>query len=438
VDISTFAPAVRDQIETARREVLASPSVADANGRLGMLYHVYRLDAQALTCYQRARILDASDPRWHYYPAVIALRTSRPEEAADGFRAAQKLAPRLTVLRLRLAEALAGAKRFDEATDAYKLVLTSGDALADAHVGLGRLLESRGKFDEALGHFSQACELSPGSKPARFAFAQLLRRQGKLAEAETQLSFHRSASDADPAPEDPFRRELIFLDISSSGFINRSVAYDKSGRVDLAIGELLNCLARHPGNINAQVNLISLYGRNGKYAEAEQFYRAVIAAKPAEPNAHFYWANTLAAQGRFADAAKAIALTLATNHEYPAAASLQGDLLAAIGSTVDAEASYRNALRVRPDDPVASLGLGLILARRGHSSEALPLLESGRLARGSASIRACQGLYDVYLKLGRKVQLPALLKQCMPVFALDASPAQKHWLEERLAQRTEK
>lgn len=435
VDSSAFSPAVREQIQLARQVAETNPADGDAAGRLGMLYHVYQLDSPAIVCYRRAHSLDPRNPRWPHFHGLIALRQSRFPEAVDFFRAVVQLAPTLPAPRLHLAEALAGDGKREDAVRLYREMIQSAQALPYAHLGLGRLLAAQGQVDAAIVELRQACSLAPGFKEARFALAQALRRQGDAAGAEEHLALHRSGGNLAPPLDDAYRQELLLLDRSSLGYINRSVAYDQAGQLRLAIEELRSCLVRHPGNTNAQVNLISLYARTGDFSAAEASYRQAIAAKPDEPNAHFYWANTLAAQGRLAEAVPAVEKTLALSPEFPRAATLLGDLLLSLGRAEAAEIRYREALRRQPADPVASLGLGRILARRGASAEALSLLEAARAAPGHAAVRAIQELDTVYGRLGLDDKRFASLERAEPVFLSHGTPDENRWLRERLGQR---
>ncbi len=430
MDLSQFAGPVREQVEEARRQAETALEQASPTGRLGMIYHTYRLDAQALVCYERARGVDAGNPRWHYFPGLIALRQADAVTALNHFRAAVKLAPHHLPLKLRLAEAYIAANQAEQAKKIYEQVIESGEALPYAHLGLGRLLESQTKLNEAEVELQLAVNIAPRYREARFALAQVLRRQGKGAAAEAALALHGSLGDEAPPIEDQFRDELLLLDISSLGLINRAAAYDATGQLDRAIEELLDCLRLYPGNVGAHSNLISLYARTGKFQQAEAAYRAVMRIRPTEPHALFNWANTLAAQNRFQEAVDVLRQTQTLSPDYPGAATLLGDLLSALGQRSQAEAQYRQALRLRPADPVANLGLGVILAQ-SRPAEALPHLRAGLRAPGASVLRAYRGLDDVFARLKMPAERRENLEMAHLSFLQFGSPAEIEWLRSR-------
>jgi tetratricopeptide (TPR) repeat protein len=430
IEVSEFSGPVRTQIDEASQSVAARPGDGPANGRLAMLYHAYRLDAPALVLYRRAQILDSNDVRWFYLPALIDLRLSQFDPAAAALRSALKLDPGRPVLSLRLAEALTGLKRSDEAIALYRDLIARGQALPYAHFGLGRLLDSTNRRTEAFSHFETAIRLAPGFKECHFAYGQALRRAGKAAEAQHQFALHRTASPLDPPLEDPYRSELLYLDISSQGHLSRASVFDQAGNLPAAVLELERCLDRYPRNLGALVSLVSLHARLGNPAAAEFAYREAAAVNPNEPAAHFNWANTLAAQGRYLDAVAAVRLALAANPQFPNASTLLGDLLAATGQPPAAEKAYRDALRLRPADPVAALGLGRILVHNGLAAEALPLLEIGRSAPGPAAIRAHRVLVEACRQLGQTARARQALEVARPVIMSLGSMEDNTWLSQ--------
>ena len=57
IDLNRFGPLIRDQIATARDQVLAQPDDAEANVRLAKILHAYRWLDPSEVLYARARFL---------------------------------------------------------------------------------------------------------------------------------------------------------------------------------------------------------------------------------------------------------------------------------------------------------------------------------------------------------------------------------------------
>ena len=62
--LGALEPAVRQQFQAAVDQVAASPSDAQANGRLGLLYHAYEFYALAEPYYRRAIGVGGAETPW--------------------------------------------------------------------------------------------------------------------------------------------------------------------------------------------------------------------------------------------------------------------------------------------------------------------------------------------------------------------------------------
>ena len=117
--------------------------------------------------------------------------------------------------------------------------------------------------------------------------------------------------------------------------------------------------------------------REGRTAEAEAGYRAVLAADPGHPNANNNLAIILRARGDWEEALGCYRRALARNAGDPFVHSNHGCLLLDMGRTAEAEEALRTAVRLKPDYAEAHFNLANILRTRGDR-------EGARAAYGEA------------------------------------------------------
>jgi len=108
----------------------------------------------------------------------------------------------------------------------------------------------------------------------------------------------------------------------------------------------------------------------GRLAEAEQLYRAILAADPNHAGA-LHLLGVLAMQsGRAADAAGLIRQAIARNPHESVFHSNLGEACRALGQIEEAIACFRRALELAPNFPAAHNNLALALTVSGQLSEA--------------------------------------------------------------------
>lgn len=110
--------------------------------------------------------------------------------------------------------------------------------------------------------------------------------------------------------------------------------------------------------------------REGRTAEAEAGYRAVLATDPGHPNANNNLAIILRARGDWEEALGCYRRALARNAADPFVHSNHGCLLLDMGRSVEAEEALRTAIRLKPDYAEAHFNLANILRNRGDREAA--------------------------------------------------------------------
>lgn len=110
--------------------------------------------------------------------------------------------------------------------------------------------------------------------------------------------------------------------------------------------------------------------RDGRTAEAEAGYRAVLAADPGHPNANNNLAIILRARGDWEEALGCYRRALARSAGDPFVHSNHGCLLLDMGRIAEAEEALRTAIRLKPDYAEAQFNLANILRKRGDREAA--------------------------------------------------------------------
>ncbi len=111
--------------------------------------------------------------------------------------------------------------------------------------------------------------------------------------------------------------------------------------------------------------------RQGRLAEAEQAYAAVLAKQPHDVDANHFLGALRLQQGRNDDAIRLIGAALKVNRKSPQALANYGLALERAGRIDEALAAYDKAIALKPDHAAAHNNRGLALLRLGRAAEAL-------------------------------------------------------------------
>jgi tetratricopeptide (TPR) repeat protein len=361
---ANFLPAVREQIEKVSAAAHAHPTNAEASGQLGMVLDAYEQHDAAETCYRRAHLLDAKSFRWLYYLGSVQAAQGRHEDAAASLRGALALKPDDVPAQLRLAESLLTAGQLDEAGRAAELVVHAQAGNAEAHYHLGRVAAARSDLTTAVVEFSKACDLFPSYGAAHYALAMAYRTLGRTEDARQHFALYEQHKGTVPPLDDPLRREVTALNLGSVAHIRRAADLDRAGRTGEAIAETLEALRVDPRSVQAEINLVSLYGRLGRYQEATAHYEAAVAIDPNQADLHYNYGVLLLKQGRIGDAEAAFQEAVRINPSYVEAHNNLGTVFEQQGRLDAALREFAAVVESRPGDRAAHFRIGRILANQ--------------------------------------------------------------------------
>jgi tetratricopeptide (TPR) repeat protein len=394
-------------IEPAYRDAATHPDDGARVGRLGMVLHAWQQLEQAAVVYARAASLAPGTFDWPYLGATLAARAARFDEAARLLEHAVKLRPDYLPARVRLGEALFESGRHAESAALFETLAREPAAAAPAEYWLGRLAASR-RPEKAVEHFRRAIERFPGFGAAYYAMAMAYRDLGKPDEAKAALEHHVKFGAQWPGLDDPVQAAVTALRTDPRAQVQRGVAFATAGDVEGAIAVHEAALRADPSLVQAHANLISLYGRSGKWELAETHYRAVIKAGTHLDEAHYNYGLTLAMQQRGADARRAYEQALAANPLYAPARSALAQILEQEGNLEGALVEYRKAAADVPTLRAARFNAGRMLIALKRYDEAVKELEPLRTPEDEETPRYVFALATAHVHAGRSAEGKAL------------------------------
>lgn len=372
VDASNFTPAIRAQVEEAGKAARAHPRDPQTIGAFAMTLHAYQRYDSAAVVYSRAHLLEPRSFDWLYLLGAVQMELGRFDAAAASFQSAFDLAPSNLIAELKLAQAAAASNHLQEAEAHYRHILRMHSDWPRAWYGLGRVQSALGNRAAAAESYAKACELFPTFGAAHFALAQELRRQGRQDEAKRHMQAYSASPGAEPPLDDPLLQRVSQFNRGAQVHMQRAVALERAGSTEDAIREQEAALAADPGNVQAHVNLIALYGRTGHPEKAKEHIEAALRLSPGRSDVWYnYGVLLLREPGDPARAEEAFRRALEINPDHAEARDNLGLIYEGRGHFDEAAREFRQAVASRPDYPLARFHLGRLLANQEKYDEAV-------------------------------------------------------------------
>ena len=271
-----FFPAISVQIEQAESDAKAHPHDAYRVGTFGMILHAYRQYDGAAAAYSRALALEPQNFDWASLLGLTELEQGQFDVAVKSFRLALAIRPADLPAQLHLAQCLVSIPDWEAAGRIYEQIVKVHRDCPQAWYGLGRVQGAKGDHVSAAASFTEACNLFPQYGAAQFALAGELRKIGKPSDAALHFALYSKNSEIEPPLPDPLAQRVEQLNQSSTARLQRGVELESAGKLDDAIREHQSVLQSDPKNVQAHINLISLYGRAGDMTAAKQHFDTAI------------------------------------------------------------------------------------------------------------------------------------------------------------------
>ena len=403
-DVSGAEPLMQQAIAAARAEIagmLAQPeseieleALASAYGRLGALFLLLEVEAQADACLRNAMLLQPDAFRWPYYAGYLAMLAGNLERAIDYLETARAIDADYPALYLRLGKVRLDRGDLLEARTALEKVQDVPGLASPAHYYLGQiaLLEQRPR--DAVRLLAAALAANPDATEVHYPLAQAYRALGDAEQAKAHLAQFelRSVVIADPLIDEltsanrrslpAFKRAIhavrggdyatavnefaAGLETDPNNAAAR-ISYARvlylSARPDDAAAELEHALASDPDNPLGPFMQGVLHQQQGDLAAAEAAYLRAVEIDPGHSGALFHLANLYFDSGRYAEAAAAYRRVLAADASVAPARLLALVAAARAGANeADAVAALEALIDAHPKDMQLRYALVRLLA----------------------------------------------------------------------------
>jgi len=349
----------------------ARPDDAGAVGVLGKTLHAWDQWEAAHEAYARAQRLAPRAFEWLYLDAVVLQRLARHADAVSRLEQSLPLSPDYLPARVKLAESLLESGDLDRAQPLFEAVRREPASEPAAELGLGRIAAAKNRHAPAVQHLERAVALFPEWGAAYYALALSYRALGRHDEAQRAFEHHQQYGPRWPAIDDPILRTVSALRDDAQTRLDQGLKLAERGDVAGAIAAHEAALAIDPTIAQAHANLISLYGRQGNWAKAEEHYRAVVALGFNLGDAHYDYGVLLGLQERWTEAADAYRQAIAVNPRHAQAHNNLGQILERERRLEEAAAAYRQACDSQPTFRLARFNLGRMLIALGRNDEAI-------------------------------------------------------------------
>jgi tetratricopeptide (TPR) repeat protein len=229
--------------------------------------------------------------------------------------------------------------------------------------------------------------------------AELLRfdfKTAPLKNAETE----KPHAHPRPAKSTPEAAATAERNARASEYLKRGAALESAGKIEESVAAHEQALEINPGLVQAQINLISLYGRTKQFDKAEQSYRAALEINPDLPDIHYNFGVLLAGRERFKEAAQAFKSCLQFNPYYAEAHYNYALLIEREGKLNEAAAHYRKAIENKTGYRPAHFHLGRILVNQNKLSEAIEHFQKTLTPEDEDTPRFTYALGATYIRAG--------------------------------------
>ena len=402
--LEAMPPAAREPLSRAFEAAKGHPGDPVALGAYARLLHAWEQWDDAHAVYGKLQGLEPARPDWWYLDAAVLSRVARQTDAAERLRKVLAVAPDMKVARVKLADALFEAGRFEESAQTYKVLAADPATEPMGVFGLGRVAAAARRHDEAIKHFERALELFPQWGAAHYALAMSFRAVGRREDAIRALERHARYGTQWPALEDPLFGSVQALRDDARGLLQRGVALAARGDLEGAIAAHEAALAADPGFAQARGNLLSLYGQKKEWAKAEAHYRELVRRGEDLADAHYDYGVLLGIQGRWDEAAAAYRRALDANPLHARASNNLGEAFERQGSVDQAAQAYLAAVRAQPSFRLARFNYARTLMGAGRTADAI--LELGKIVepRDAESARYLFALAAAHVRAGHREQ----------------------------------
>jgi tetratricopeptide (TPR) repeat protein len=248
----------------------SNPRSIEAHNNLGNAFlELGQLD-DALICYERALKIAPQDAQIHCNLSNAFRRLGRLDQALDSCRRALALDPKLSVAHNTLGLIFAALGQREQAAASYRQALKLNGSDVEALNNLGNVLRDLGEPREAAICYGSSVELDPKNAGNHCNLGNSLLDLRRIDEAAVS-----------------FARALALQPDSALAHVSLATARRLQHQADDADKHCRAALDIDPNCVEALSLQGELHADRGRFNEAEEMFRQVIAINPQSPFAFF-------------------------------------------------------------------------------------------------------------------------------------------------------
>ncbi len=286
-----------EAIEAYKKVAEMRPDNAESYRDLGVVYKSAGRLAEAAAAYTQVVRLDPNSPESQRSLGKALAIYGRVEEAAAAYLRAIKLKPGWMDAHFNLAELYQGASRWEEALAEYRRVTQLKPDMFEAHNNMANILKDMGRWDQSIAAYRKAVQLKPDNATVHFNLGQTFQAADRLEEAVAE---YRLTIQIDPkyfpahasmaitlATLQRYDEAMKCHAAAAAIDADSAITHVAMGEILLhkldaqaAIGHLRRAVTVEPGNPSAWGRLGTALRAAGKFDEAADAFRRVMALQP--------------------------------------------------------------------------------------------------------------------------------------------------------------
>ncbi len=386
-DLNAVERLIREQLQAERSKLTAKVSAAevpdsaraDAFGGLGRLYHAYDFAEAAGACYRNALVLKPKDFRWAYLLGRLLESQGDLKQAVEHYRRAAAIEPEDLPTLLHLAQAQLNLNRPDLAEPLFKEAISRDPypSSASALVGLGKIALSRNDPEEAIEYFETAVSMQPEASSIHYPLAMAYRQIGDLDKAREHL---KKRGTKTPEFPDPLMEELRKVRTGKQFFWSQGTVALSEGRFAEAAEAFRRMVAADPEEPIAHMDLGTALLQLGDVGGALARYQESLRLSPGNPRLHYNLGLVYTLQKAYPKALEHYRNAVELDPGFENAHFNAANLLMRLGNMAQAGRHYGRVNELNPSHAFARFMQAMTLVKLGRYREARTLLESSHQA----------------------------------------------------------
>ncbi|MCY3756607.1 MAG: tetratricopeptide repeat protein [Acidobacteria bacterium] len=386
-DLNAVERLIREQLQAERSKLAAKVSAvevpdsarADAFGGLGRLYHAYDFTEAAQACYRNALVLKPKDFRWAYLLGRLLESQGDLQQAVEHYRRAAAIEPDDLPTLLHLAQAQLNLNRPDLAEPLFKEAISRDPypSSASALVGLGKISLSRNDPEEAIEYFETAVSMQPEASSIHYPLAMAYRQTGDLEKAREHL---KKRGNKTPEYPDPLMEELRNVRTGKQFFWSQGTVALSEGRFVDAVEAFREMVAADPQEPIAHMDLGTALLQLGDVNGALSKYRESLRLSPGNPRLHYNLGLVYTLQKAYPKALEHYRNAVELDPGFENAHFNAANLLMRLGKMAQAGEHYGRVNELNPSHAFARFMQAMTLVKLGRFQAARTLLETSHKA----------------------------------------------------------